>query len=143
MYAVPSNPTGNADVTLPSTTPNPVAVGLTTTGVPPGNTVRLTVTPATGSTASATSTALVGDTNSATANASINLPAGPSTLSATVTYTIVVALGQELSKFAQGERVEKVRLSAVLNGPSKVTLITISGKEFELPSNIPFAGIGS
>lgn len=139
--AVPANPTGTADVTLPSTTPNPVTVAFSTTGVPPGNTVKVTVTPATGVTSTATSTALTGDTNGATANASITLPSGPSTLSATVTYSIVVALGEELSKYAQGERVEKVRLSAVLNGPSTVTLITRSGKEFLLPPNIPFAGV--
>lgn len=43
---VPLVPTGNADVTLPVTTVNPVTVTFATTNVPVGNTVKLTVVPA-------------------------------------------------------------------------------------------------
>lgn len=129
----PAEPTGNADVVLPSTTPNPVSVSFATTGVPVGNTVKLTVTPAYGTPASVISPALTGTTDAATASVSVDLPTGPSTLSATTTYTIVASLGDALSRFAEGERVEKVTLVAAPGQATKVILTTVSGKEFEAP----------
>jgi len=132
----PESPTGNADVTLPATTPNPVTVVFTTTGVPVGNTVLLTVTPAFGNKTTAVTPALVGDTSSATASASVNLPTGPSVLSAQTTYTVVAALGDLLKNFAGNERVEKVTLMATLGGPSKALLTTVSGKEYEVPADV-------
>lgn len=131
---VPAEPTGNADVTLPSTTANPVAVVFTTTGVPAGNTIKLTLKPSSGNVVTAISPALVGDTTSATASVSITLPDGPSSLQATVTYNIVLAMGDALSVYAQGERVEKITLASTLGSKeSTVTLITVSGKEFVVP----------
>ena len=134
--AAPDSPTGNADITLPATTPNPVTVVFQTTGVPVGNTVLLTVTPAFGNRTSAITPALVGDTSSATASASIALPTGPSVLSAQTTYTVVAAVGDLLKNFAGNERVEKVTLMATLGGPSKAKLITVSGKEYEVPAEV-------
>jgi hypothetical protein len=131
---VSSQPTGNADVTLPATTPNPVTVSFTTTGVPAGNTVKLTLKPANGAVVSVISPALVGDTTSATASVNITLPDGPSTLQATVTYNIVLAMGEALSTYAMGERVEKINLATTLGSKeSTVTLITVSGKQFVVP----------
>lgn len=132
----PANPTGNADITLPSTTPNPVTVLFATTGVPAGNTVRLRVTPTSGDKTEVVSPAITGDTVAGSANVAVNLPSGASVLSATTTYTIVVAMGEALSKYAQGERVEKVRLSTTMNGPTLVTLITVSGKEYDVPHSV-------
>lgn len=132
--AVPAQPTGNADVTLPSTTANPVNVVFTTTGVPAGNTIKLTLVPPSGAVTTVVSPALVGDTTSATASVNITLPNGPSTLQATVTYNIVLAMGEALSVYAQGERVEKITLASTLGSKeSTVTLITVSGKEFVVP----------
>lgn len=131
--AAPASPTGNADITLPSTTPNPVTVEFATTGVPSGNTVSLRVTPAYGDSVTVVSPAITGTTAAGTASVSATLPTGPSVLSATTTYTIVVAMGEALSIYAQGETVEKVRLSTTMNGPTLATLITKSGKEFEVP----------
>lgn len=132
--SAPVAPTGNADITLPSSTPNPVTVVFTTTGVPVGNTVQLTLTPAFGAKTTVVSPALTGDTTSATASVSVNLPVGPSVLQAQTTYTIVAALGDLLRNFAGNERVEKIRLSATLGGKSKVTLVTVSGKEYDAPA---------
>lgn len=135
--AVPAEPTGNADVTLPSTTANPVLVTFATTGVPVGNTVQLTLKPASGTPVTVVSPALTGTTESGTASVSVSLPSGPSVLQATVTYTIVVAMGEALSTYAQGERVEKITLAATLGGKeSKVILVTVSGKEYEVPSAV-------
>lgn len=134
---VPTEPTGNADVTLPATTANPVTVVFTTTGVPVGNTVNLTLKPVSGAAVSAISPALVGDTTSATASVNITLPDGPSTLQATVTYNIVVAMGDAMSIYAMGERVEKVTLATTLGSKeSTVTLITVSGKEYVVPAAV-------
>jgi hypothetical protein len=129
----PDAPTGVADITLPATTPNPVVVTFATTGVPVGNTVKLTVTPAYGASSSVISPALTGTTDSASASVSVNLPSGPSVLQATTTYTIVAALGDALSRYAQGERVEKVTLVATPGQANKVILVTVSGKEYEAP----------
>lgn len=134
--AAPAAPTGTADITLPSSTTNPVTIVVTTTGVPVGNTVKITVTPAAGSPVSAVSGALTGSSDSATASASVTLPTGPSTLQATVSYTVVASVGDAMSVYAQGERVEQVRLSAVMGGASVATLITVSGKEFQVPASV-------
>src|SRR6185503_13545066 len=124
----PATPTGNADITLPATTPNPVTVQFETNGVPVGNTVALTVTPAYGVKVNAITPALVGTTASATASVDVSLPVGPSVLSAQTTYTVVAAVGDLLRNYAGNERVEKVTLVATLGGPSKAKLITVSGK---------------
>ena len=65
----------------------------------------------------------------------VNLPQGPSVLQASTTYTVVVAMGEALSRFAQNERVEKVQILATLGGrePQQARLITVSGKEYTVP----------
>lgn len=138
--AAPANPTGNADITLPASTPNPVTVVFTTTGVPVGNTVKLTVTPAFGAPITALSPALTGTTDSATASVQVSLPAGPSVLQAQTTYTIVAALGDALSTYANNERVERITLTATPGKPATVTLVTVSGKEFPVPASV-LAGV--
>jgi hypothetical protein len=130
---VPDQPTGKSDVVLPGNTSNPVTVTFAATGVPVGSTVKLTLIPQYGAIVTATSSALAGSTASATASVSVNLPAGPSVLEATTTYTLTLAMGETLSRFAQGERVEKVTLVAAPGQASKVVLVTVTGKEFEAP----------
>ena len=110
-----------------------MTVQFATTGVPVGNIVILRVTPAYGSATSVVSPAVTGTTLAGTASVSATLPSGPSVLSATTTYTIVLAMGEALSVYAQGETVEKIRLTTTMNGPTLATLITVSGKEFEVP----------
>ncbi len=132
--SVPQPPSGVADVKLPATTTNPITVAFSTTGIPVGNTVKLSVVPASGSEVTAVSTALTGSTANATASASIALPAGASTLQASVTYTVIVAVGESLSRFAQGERVERITVTAGMDGKSTTKLITVSGREFDAPA---------
>lgn len=133
----PANPSGSADITFPATLANPVTVQFATTGVPPGSAVKLTVKPAIGAPAEVTSAGLVGTTDSATASVSVNLPKGPSVLLATATYTLSLAQGEALSVYARGERVERVEIAASSGGESMVTLVTVSGKKYTVPSNIP------
>ncbi|MFY0575466.1 hypothetical protein ACN28S_14860 [Cystobacter fuscus] len=131
--SAPAVPTGNADIVLPATTPNPVTVTFATTGVPVGNTVTLTVIPAAAASVSAVSPALSGSTDSATTSVNIDLPGGPSVLQATTSYTVVAALGRELgTRYANGEQVERVTLIASLQGPPAVMLTTVSGKQYRV-----------
>ncbi len=52
-----------------------------------------------------------------------------------------VAPGDELSRYAQPERVEWILLAAALQGEKTVTLVTVSEKEYEVPSAVlPAAG---
>jgi hypothetical protein len=133
---VPAAPTGNGDVTIPAGAPNPVTVVFTTQGVTVGSTIKLTVAPPIGIAITAISAPTTGTTDNATSSVAIDIPGGSSILQASVTYTVVASLGDAMSNYAQGERVERVRLSSVLGGPSTATLITVSGKEFTVPSGV-------
>ncbi len=135
---VPDTPTGNADVVLPTDVANPVTVTFQTTNVPTGNTVLLKMIPAYGSPVEVLSPAITGSTAAGTASVQVSLPQGPSVLQATTTYTVVVAMGDALSRFAGNERVEKVQLVATLGGRggNQARLITVSGKEYLVPAEV-------
>tara|TARA_R110000850_G_scaffold259265_1_gene386072 strand:- start:7381 stop:8841 length:1461 start_codon:yes stop_codon:yes gene_type:complete len=132
--AAPASPTGNADITLPADTQNPLEVVFQTSGVPVGNIVELTVTPAFGEPVTVVTPALSGSTESATASATVTLPVGPSTLQARTTYTVIAAVGDMLGEmYASGERVERIELTSALGGSSSARLITVSGAVFDAP----------
>jgi hypothetical protein len=132
----PAEPTGTADITLPATTTNPVTVQFASTGVPAGSVVKLTVTPSIGAPVVVNSPGLVGTTDNATTSVSVTLPKGPSTLMATTSYTLTLAQGEALSTYAKGERVERVELAVSTGGTSMVTLVTVSGKKYTVPSKV-------
>ncbi|WAC71438.1 hypothetical protein OU995_17850 [Roseateles sp. SL47] len=129
---VPATPTGIADVTLPGTTTGPVEVVFQTINVPVGNTVLLRVVPAYGQPVEALSPAIAGTSASGTASVSVTLPAGPSVLQATTTYTVVVAGTLDLSHFAQNEEVEKVEVTIAMEGEAKARVVTASGKAYDV-----------
>lgn len=134
---VPVVPVGSNDVVLPIGTTNPVTVTFVTSGVTVGSLIKLTVVPVQGTAYSATSAATTGTTGSATTSVSVNLPSGSNnTLQASVTYTVVASVGDAMSVYALGERVEKVTLASILGSKeSKVTLTTVSGKEYVVPAS--------
>jgi hypothetical protein len=135
--AVPANPSGIGDVALPAGFTNPVTVNFVTSGVTVGSSIKLTITPAKGVAVTATSAPTTGSTSSATASVAVNLLSGPNTLQASVTYTVVASVGDAMSVYAQGERVEKVTLASTLGSKeSRVTLTTVSGKEFIVPAAV-------
>jgi hypothetical protein len=127
----PLVPTGVADISLPSDIANPVTVEFQASGIPLGNTVRLTVTPARGSPVTVVSSALDGDAKLATASAAVDLPQGPSTLLASVTYTLIadLGMGEIFDRLAGGEPVKALRLEATTSGGTRYVLITRSGRE--------------
>lgn len=142
--AVPANPTGQADVSLPTDVVNPVTVSFETVNVPTGNTILFKLVPAYGAPVEVLSAAIAGTTAAGTASIQVSLPQGPSTLQATTTYTVVVAMGEALSVLAGNERVERVELMASLGGAGQAKLITVSGKTYVVPmaalQQLGFAG---
>jgi hypothetical protein len=126
--AAPARPTGIADIQLPADTANPVTVEFEASGIPLGNIVELTVTPARGGSYSTVSNALDGEVDLSTASVLVDLPQGPSTLMATVTYTLVASSTTALEQFA-GEPVESLRLEASMTGETRYVLVTRSGRE--------------
>ncbi len=133
--AAPTSPTGVADISLPADVANPVTVEFETTGIPLGNIVKLTLTPQRGSAATALSDALDGDTTLATASTRINLPQGPSTLLASITYTLVAGVDDARLEYYEriaGEPVRGLRIETGMEGPPRYVLITAGGREIPL-----------
>lgn len=131
--AVPPNPTGRGDVEIPNTVTNPVTVNIAASGIPVGTVVKVILNQPYGENITADSSPLTGTTQSSTASATINIPIGSTVMMASTTYTLTLAMGDAMSIYAKGERVEKVRLSAAIGSQPMATLITISGKEYEVP----------
>lgn len=85
---VPVNPprgalNAAADVSLPASQANPVVINLTTSGIPLGSTIKVTVTPSGGDPLTATSGPVTGTINAGTATVNVNLPAGQSIIKVT------------------------------------------------------------
>jgi len=137
---VPANPVGRGDVALAAATPNPVTVELQTNGVPPGTVIQVTLIPEFGAKSTVDSLPTAGSLDGASTRVSLNIPDGRSVLTATTTFTVVAALGERLSPFAQGEPVERVRLSTEPGQPSRMVLFTASGREVEVPAATLAAG---
>lgn len=125
---VPANPSGkygSPDVTLPSTTTNPVTVNISATNIPVGTTVTVTSAPEFGPSTSANA-ALTGTAASSTASVSITLSTSyQSILMAQATFTVQTAMHWD------GERIEKVRVAATIGRESDVVYITESGREIK------------
>ncbi len=132
--AVPSNPTGAGDVTLPPNASDPVDVALHTNGVPPGTVIKLSVTPEYGAAMSTNSPPTTGTLADASTTVSVSVPEGRSVLLATTSFIVTAALGEQLAPYAQGETVEQVRLIAEAGQPSRMVLLTASGRELDLPA---------
>lgn len=131
----PANPTGNADITFPTGTTT-ATVNLTATSIPSGATADVHVIPASGATRSKVlSTAFsVPDANGvSTATATVTLSPGNNVLQAAVTYTVTELVAMNLPQF-NGEYVAKIRVEGGMDGKSKVTYITASGKEYQAGS---------
>jgi hypothetical protein len=135
---VPSSPIGFRDVVLSGVTQNPVTIGFETNNIPPGTTIDLSASPERGTASTATSSAVTGSLTLGTASANIDLPSGNSVLFGQTTFTVTVASNTnatEYSKYAQNQKVEKLRFSVNTQGKSETTFITASGKEYTWPSN--------
>ena len=128
--AAPASPTGSfsaPDVTLPAGTTNPVTVAIAAANVPLGTIVTLTVSGVNDGSATG-SAALSGTVASSSASASVTIPtAQPSVISASATFVLADLGGGPV--YADGEPVERVRVSAAASGVSRLSYITRSGRE--------------
>ena len=139
---VPENPTGNADVSLPATTTDPVIVTFATANVPTGNTVKLRIVPAYGAPIEVLSPAISGTVASGSASVSVTLPQGSNVLQAITSYTVTVAQAESLLQYANNERVERVELVGSMGKESVVELTTASGKRYTVtPAVLKIAGL--
>jgi hypothetical protein len=129
---VPASPTGFGDVTVPTATANPVSITLATSGIPVGSTVKVSVTPQLGRRSRSTVRQPSASLDNATTSVSLDIPFGHSVLSAQTSFIVLAAVGDALSRFAQGERVEKVTLTSTLGQGEKATLHTVAGRQFEV-----------
>ena len=135
--AVPPNPTGSGDVSLPLTQANPVQVDIAARYIPPGTALKVVLTPSySGDVVSVNASPLTGTLENSTASASINIPYGASTLLVQASYTLTLAMGEALSVYAQGERVESILMSAVPGGETEFKLVTVSGKQFAVAPTV-------
>ncbi|WP_338847451.1 hypothetical protein V8J88_01885 [Massilia sp. W12] len=133
----PANPSGNADLTFPANLSNPVNVVLETNNIPPGNTVSLRIIPAYGNAQTVVSPALSGNNERASATVSVNLPQGPSTLQAVASFTLSIAQGNKLARYAGHEQVAQVEIAGALGqSATMASLITVSGKRYEVPLTV-------
>ncbi len=119
---------GIPDVELPFEQENPISVVVEGVNIPDATVVTITVMPSKGETTTFTGT-LSGTSDLSSVVIDVTLPAGfNSILHATVTYDAPIAsLGGPI--YADGEKVEKIRVSSTMGGASKVVYITESGKE--------------
>ena len=89
----------------------------------------MTAKPLDGAASSATSTPLAGTLAASTATASLTIPTNqPSVISASATFTLAALPGTD-PLLAQGEEVDRVRVTAALGRSSHVTYATKSGHE--------------
>jgi len=122
-----ANPTGKygapPDVTLPSSTTNPVTIVISATNIPVGTTVNVSAIPEHGSAATGSGT-LTGSVASSTASASVTLSTSyQSIIMAQATFAIQQAM------YWDDEKIEQVRVAATMGGKSEVMYITEKGRE--------------
>jgi hypothetical protein len=125
---VPANPTGSyaqPDITLPSTTTNPVTVTVAANYIPAGTTVTVSVVPQYGNATEVTTT-LSGNDTSSTGSANVDLSTQYSNvITAQATFTMQQAM------YYNGEKIKKVKVAATMGGRSNAVYITESGKEIK------------
>jgi hypothetical protein len=139
--AVPASPTGNADVTFPTGT-TAATVNLEATGIPTGSTADIHVMPTSGAVRDKklSSAFSAPDANGvSTATATVTLSPGNNVLQAAVTYTVTEVIAMSLPKF-DGEYVAKIRVEGGMDGKSRVTYITASGKEYPADGSVKKTG---
>ena len=130
----PTNPTGIRDMVITGAVANPVVVMLTTENVPLGTTIGILAKPKYGSPFTTNSAGVTGTVLTGSAIANVTMPGGETTLQATTTFTVVASVGDALSRYAMGERVQSVSLLASVVG-NVTEFTTVSGKTFRYPSD--------
>ena len=130
--AAPTNPVGSLagapDITLPATQANPVSVVLEAVNVPAGAFADVRLTPSTGASTTVISSAFTPTGTPATTSgtAQLSLPLGISLITASLTVDLTQAKLEPI--FIDGEKIDRIEVTAVYGGDSQTTYITNSGK---------------
>ena len=126
--ATPGGSYTAADVSLPTGTSNPVTVTLTASNIPLGTAVTVKLIPQFAAAATVSASGLAGTDASSTATASVTFPPGVfSVLNAFASFQALAGM----FPLIDGEEVDRVLVAAEWGKPSRVTLITRSGKEVQ------------
>ena len=129
VTGVASGSRTSPDVILPSTVRNPADVVVTATNIPSGTQVTVNVIAETGNTVVSYSALLSGSESFSTATVSVDVPIGDvSTFAVTATYVMTASSGGG-GVYAEGEKVERVKVSSTAGGGTVVSYITESGRE--------------
>lgn len=112
-----------------------MSVGIEATNVPVGTVVKVTVTPATGARTNFTSSPLAGADAASTATASVTLSAGLSVLTATAVIDLTTAPATQ-KLVMNGERVDRMEVTATYGGLSEVTYVLHSGRRITTPPSV-------
>lgn len=136
----PQGDLGSPDVTLPAAPTNPVTVTLAASGIPLGTVVDLRLAGTVGDLATATSTGLAGTQASSTASASLDIPPGPSLITAVASFMIASPLVGALTELADfgDELPDRIEVVAAFDGPTQVYAVTLSGTRKELEIGLPW-----
>jgi len=134
---LPPNPAASyfaPDITLPLETTNPVPIGVAATNTPVGapTAIAVRLLPQSGTWTDVPVSNQAGTFASSTGSADVTFPVGRiSVVQAIASFTLT---GQTASLFPliDGEPVERVRLAAGVGVPSRLSLVTRSGREVGL-----------
>jgi len=120
---------GVADIVVPSSQTNPVPVVLQGVNIAASTTVTIKATPAFGVSTEPVTTLFTatGTPGVTSATASINLPIGMSAISAIASIDLTQAKLEPI--FMDGEKVDRIEITAVYGEQSQTTYITSSGKK--------------
>jgi hypothetical protein len=106
-----------------------VTIGIAAANIPAGTVVSLCAIGQNGGYSTATSSALSGTMAASTATASLTVPTTqPFVISASATYAIT-AMESPGPVYADGEAVDRIRVTSSLGGVQRVSYITRSGRE--------------
>jgi len=130
--SVPISPSGNVatpDVTFQTAPSGPVAVTLNASHIPVGTVAKVRVTPQVGSFSEVNTTSFSGTTESSTASASVTIPAGYGTISASATFS---CNDQICALLPQRERATAVVEVVASAAGSRAFIVTKDGRRIAL-----------
>jgi hypothetical protein len=136
--ATPASPLATLaapDITFANPIQSPVTVLIAASNVPLSTTVTIKIVPATGTPTTATSSGLAGSVANSTASATVTLPPGAGVITATATFSAAdlnAALFPGGMPLINGQRPERVEVTAMADGTSHTYLIAASGARLEV-----------
>ncbi len=129
-FSVPENPTGNSDIVLADNADSVVNVETQASNVPEGTTVRLSYINDNSNTIIQNSENLSLEDGILKTSHSVRLNQGNTRFTASLGFSVSILQARTLSRFTNGETVERVELASAMGGKSRLRLTTVSGREY-------------